>query len=371
MSGPRKPGQLLAKVKPAPPFAGKVVFARRNRARPRPHPEPSGTIRSPTAETAMTRIPLAVPMTMLLAAAVLPGCSRPQPEAANTAAATPTPAAPATAQPESSADVFGFRIGKLEAMALRDGDIDVANDGKTFALGEPTEQVAALLAAAGAPTDVLHLSIQPLLVRDGDRVLLFDTGAGDVAFARGGRLPASLRAAGVAPSQVTDVFISHRHADHVGGLLSGDGTLAFPDATIHLSAPEWADMQADAGAASLVDAIAPKVASFEPGAELVPGTVTAVAGDGHTPGHSAYLIRSGDDRLLYIGDTAHHFVVSVQRPEWTIDFDQDAPLAERRRRELLQRAADEGTRAYAVHFPFPGLGRFEAQGEGFAWVPER
>src|SRR3546814_6893184 len=117
------------------------------------------------------------------------------------------------------------------------------------------------------------LSIQPLLVRGDGRVLLFDTGAGDVGWARGGRLPASLRAAGVEPSQVTAVFISHLHADHVGGLLTPDGALAFPEATVHLSAPEWAAMQADADAADLVAAIKPKVAAFEPGAELVPGMV--------------------------------------------------------------------------------------------------
>src|SRR3546814_16532589 len=107
-----------------------------------------------------------------------------------------------------------------------------------------------------------------------------------------------------------------------------------------------------------------------PGAELVPGMVTAVVDDGHTPGHSAYLVTSGNERLLYIGDTVHHFVVSVQRPEWTIAYDMDAPLAEKRRRELLQRAADEATRVYAVHFPFPGLGRFEARDGNCVWVPE-
>src|SRR3546814_3490229 len=120
-------------------------------------------------------------------------------------------------------------------------------------------------------------------------------------------------------------------------------------------------MQADADAADRVAAIKPKVAAFEPGAERVPGMVTAVVDDGHTPGHSAYLVTSGNERLLYIGDTVHHFVVSVQRPEWTIAYDMDAPLAEKRRRELLQRAADEDTRVYAVHFPFPGLGRFRSE----------
>src|SRR3546814_20984690 len=99
--------------------------------------------------------------------------------------------------------------------------------------------------------------------------------------------------------------------------------------------------------------------------------VTAVVDDGHTPGHSAYLVTSGNERLLYIGDTDHHFVGSVQRPEWTIAYDMDAPLAEKRRRELLQRAADEDTRVYAVPFPFTGLGRLEARDGNIVGVDRR
>jgi glyoxylase-like metal-dependent hydrolase (beta-lactamase superfamily II) len=318
-------------------------------------------------ETSMTRTSLSF-LTSVLLACMLPGCSEPQPPATTT---TPAPPAPEATQPASHPDVFRFRIGTLDAAALKDGDIDAANDGKTFGVGQPPAQVAALLAAAGQPADALHLSIQPLLVREGARVLLFDTGAADASFARAGRLPASLRAAGVEPAQVTDVFLSHRHPDHVGGLLTREGALAFPNATIHLSAPEWEALERDRDAAALSKAIAPKVATFEPGAAILPGVVTAVAVDGHTPGHAAYEIASGDERLLYIGDTAHHFVVSVQRPEWTVQYDENAPLAQTRRRALLQRAADDNLRVYAVHFPFPGLGRIKAENGGFVWMPER
>jgi glyoxylase-like metal-dependent hydrolase (beta-lactamase superfamily II) len=307
---------------------------------------------------------------LALLLAMLCGCSDSPPATS----AAPAPAAPApvpeTAPPAANSEVFRFRIGTLDAAALKDGDIDAANDGKTFGVGQSTEQVAALLAAAGQSTDTLHLSIQPLLVRSVTRILLFDTGAADASFARAGRLPASLRAAGVEPAQVTDVFLSHRHPDHAGGLLTRDGALAFPNATLHLSAPEWAALQRDSDAAALVAAITPKVAPFEPGAAIVPGVVTAVAVDGHTPGHSAYEIGSGDERLLYIGDTAHHFVVSVQRPEWTVQYDENAPLAQTRRRALLQRAAEENLRVYAVHFPFPGLGRINTKDKSFVWVPE-
>ena len=112
--------------------------------------------------------------------------------------------------------------------------------------------------------------------------------------------------------------------------------------------------------AERIAAIKPKVAEFAPDSELIPGTVKAVEIKGHTPGHSGYLITSGADSLLYVGDSMHHFVVSVQKPEWTIAFDGDAPTAQKSRAELIASSAANGQRIYAVHFPFPGLGIREA-----------
>jgi glyoxylase-like metal-dependent hydrolase (beta-lactamase superfamily II) len=121
--------------------------------------------------------------------------------------------------------------------------------------------------------------------------------------------------------------------------------------------------------APLVAVITPKVAAFQPGADLVPG-VKAVDIKGHTPGHSGYLITSGDQSLLYIGDTMHHSVVSVQQPDWTIAFDGDAPTAQASRKEVIENSSASGQRIFAVHFPFPGVGKFEKRGDGFVWAAE-
>ena len=262
-------------------------------------------------------------------------------------------------------NVSPFAIGSLQAAALKDAAFSPANDNRMLAINQSKAEVDALLRAEGLATDVLELSVQPLIVRTADRVLLFDTGNGP-----SGMLSASMATAGGEARAVTDIFISHSHGDHVGGLVGANGGLAFPNAAIHISVNEWEAIQANAQLATLVTTVSLKVTTFEPGAELVPGAVMAVDIQGHTPGHSGYLITSGQASLLYIGDTMHHSVISVQRPDWTIAFDGNASLAQGSRRALLSSSATSGQRVYAVHFPFPGLGRFENRAGTFVWVAE-
>ncbi len=294
-------------------------------------------------------------------ALTLAACSPPAEKATEPSATAPA-AAPA------SNDAFAFKIGALDAYALKDGSLSVPNNGEVLAIGEAKADVDALLTTNGLPTDTLGLSIQPLLVKMGERTVLFDTGAGG-QMGTEGKLLTSLPAAGVQPAQVTDILISHAHGDHVGGLVNGEGQLVFTNATIRMTANEWDALKADPTMAALVTAITPKVQTFAAGAEVLPG-VTAVDIQGHTPGHTGYQIASGTEGLLYIGDTMHHSVISVQRPDWTIQFDGRADVAEASRRALLERAASENLRLYAVHFPYPGLGRIERRADDFVWVAE-
>ena len=286
-------------------------------------------------------------------------------------------AAPALAQTD---DVRSFTVGDFSALALRDGTISLPNDNKVFGVGHTPQEVATVLGEARVPTDHLELSLQPLLVKTAERVMLFDTGAGSNMGASAGKLPASLAATGIAPATITDIFISHSHGDHVGGLVNAAGALAFPNATIHISAPEWAflkgmtaEQASGAGVgqhAKLIAAITPKVAAFEPGADIVPGAVKAVDIKGHTPGHSGYMIRSKNNSLFYVGDTVHHFVVSTRKPEWACGFDADPETAQASRKAVLGAAAAKGQLIYAFHFPFPGIGKISSSDGAFRWAPK-
>ena len=297
----------------------------------------------------------------LMLAALGAGCT--QEPAPKQAADGPSAAA-------ASPDVHRFRIGSLEAAALKDGELVIPAADREMSPWADAAEVVSLLGQSGGD-DQIHLSIQPLLVRDGERVVLIDTGAGG-KMGTEGRLLTSLRDAGVEPEQVTDVLISHAHGDHIGGLVGSDGVLAFPNAVIRMSAPEWDHAKAEAAEArtgALLAAITQKVETFAPGAQVTP-SIRAVALAGHTPGHSGYEIVSGADRLLYIGDALHSSLVSVQRPELVNGWDSDSAAAVRTRQGLLQQGASGSRRIYAGHFPFPGLGAFRRQDHGFVWVPE-
>ena len=167
---------------------------------------------------------------------------------------------------------------------------------------------------------------------------------------------------------MTDVLITHPHPDHIGGLFDAQGRLAFPNAKIRMASAAWTWMKQKATPA-MIGTVAARIQTFELGATVAPG-IRSVPLPGHTPGHSGYEIRSGRSRLIDIGDAAHSSIVSLARPQWAIEFDNDQVRARQTRLKTLAALARSGERVFAPHFPFPGVGHFAAAGPGFAWKPD-
>lgn len=287
------------------------------------------------------------------------------------------------AAPQVKTQAPGFyrlMLGNFEVTALSDGTVALPVDKLLTGTTAAKTQKTLARSFLKAPLDT---SVNGYLVNTGTKLVLIDTGAAGLFGPTLGNLITNLKAAGYQPEQVDEIYITHMHADHVGGLMAAD-KLAFPNAIVRadkhdadfwLSQANLDKAPADAkgffqGAmASLNPYVAAgKFKAFDGDTELVPG-IKAVATRGHTPGHSIYKVESQGQTLVLWGDLMHVAAVQFPEPGVTIQFDTDSKAAAVQRKRAYAEAAKNGYLVGSAHISFPGLGHLRVQGKGYEWVP--
>ena len=275
---------------------------------------------------------------------------------------------------------YRVMLGDFEVTALSDGTLPL--DADKVLTGTTPAQVDKALAQFYLKSPV-EASFNAFLVNTGVKLVLVDTGAGSLLGPTLGKLLVNMAAAGYKPEQVDEVYLTHMHIDHVGGLMSGD-KLAFPNAIVRADrheaefwlseqnlkmAPEAMKMFFQGAQASLTPYIkAGKFKPFDGDTDLVPG-VRAVATHGHTPGHTFYAAENKGQKMMFWGDVVHVAAVQFSNPSVTIQFDVDPKAAAAQRRKAFADAASRGYLVGAAHISFPGIGRLRRDGRGYAWVP--
>jgi glyoxylase-like metal-dependent hydrolase (beta-lactamase superfamily II) len=273
--------------------------------------------------------------------------------------------------------VHRMQVGSFELTSLSDGY--TLMDHRILAGDQ--ELINILTRAAHLPDGPIKLSVNAFLVNTGDALILIDSGAGNLMLPSMGRLPESLAAAGVDPALVDQVLITHMHGDHVGGTVTPDRKMLFPNAVVRMGRADYtfwtSEAEMDRAQERKVRFVASRLAAsvygermqpFDPGAQIVPG-IRALDTAGHTPGHSSYLIESGDRRVLATGDLLHAAPVQFSRPEITVDYDSDHAIARRMRRRILDQAIAEDWLLAIPHAPFPGLGYVRRDGASYLFDP--
>ncbi|MDD5704113.1 MAG: MBL fold metallo-hydrolase [Dehalococcoidales bacterium] len=274
---------------------------------------------------------------------------------------------------------FRFLFDKFECLAVLD-TIDPLNLEFNF----PTVPLFDILALAKQYNITLSdkFEITNLLVRTGRHTVLIDTGLPTASRPNAGMLMQNLQDAGISPGEIDTVIISHAHPDHIGGNFNSDLKLNYPAARFFIQQTEW-DFWSSEPELKHMDplirqemldcvnkrliSLKDKLTMVKAGTDIIPG-FQYVPVPGHTPGHAAVSISSGNKHLLFIADTFHS-VIQLTRPDWVTPFDADSAQAVVSRKQIISRAVSDNALVLGSHFPFPAAGYIIKKGDLCFWQP--
>jgi len=268
-----------------------------------------------------------------------------------------------------------YTVGRLEVAVICDGYIKL-DAGAVMGL-IPRVMWEPIIGSENIDAEHrMKLSLNCMVVRSGDEILVVDTGIGNKLTGavrersfpgEYGLLLDGLGALGLGPEAVTAVANTHLHADHCGWntVRSEDGELrpTFPNARYYIQAGEYeAAMHPNERTRGTYFA-----ENFEPLAatgqlELVSGEVEIIPGarfwatPGHTEDHASIALSSEGETALYTGDLVHH-AVQVERPAWIAAFDILPLQSLESKKKLAERALRDNALLICVHNPWPGTGR--------------
>ncbi len=302
------------------------------------------------------------------------------------AAAAPAFAMPAAVRAELGAPEganpahFRFSVGDARVTIVSDGYFRLPTDG--LGVNADPEDVQAFLKRHFLSPDLGYSHTNHLFVEIGDARVLVDVGSGNRFMENTGKLMGNLEAAGIDPYGITHVVITHAHPDHIWGIRDGFDEAIIPDAQYLMGEAEhdyWMqdglvdrvpaeDQQFVLGAVNSIEVDGAEWTLVQGGHEVVPG-LTMIDTPGHTPGHMSLRVDSGDQSLIALGDAMTHAYTNFAHPEWYNNFDSDGEQTVATRKRLLDMAAEDRIAILGYHFPFPGVGHVQRDGDIYRFVP--
>ncbi len=214
------------------------------------------------------------------------------------------------------------------------------------------------------------------LINTGAKLILIDAG-GRGSAPTYGQLFNNMKAAGYSPEQVDDIYITHMHGDHIGGL-SENGVRSFPNAIVHADYRElvqWGKLgeKGNEGAKTVVALLKPYIdvqnikpltatRNFSPDSEQLQVTVI--------PRDIVFMSsKMKGKKWVFWGDFVVNDKVQFELLDAIPPGEADPAKGIALRKQLFAEAAQQAYLIGGAHFSFPGIGRVRDLGGKYIWVP--
>ena len=266
-------------------------------------------------------------------------------------------------------------VGSLKVVALRDGELFLPSG----ALVNLSEQDLKTI-SNDENSRLAYSNVNAYLVQSKDQNLLIDSGCRDLFGPTCGFVQEALKEAGLVPSDITDLFLTHLHPDHIAGTIDTDGTAVFENATLkvldleynfwssqdfdetEVNGADWANL-----AKTVLDAYKDRLETLSFDSDIAPG-ISSVSIPGHTPGHSGFRVDDGRESLIQMGDILHVPNLQLINPNVATVFDIDPEAALKSRREVLDMVSTDKMLCTSGHMLDQKFGHLEKNGTGYNFI---
>ncbi len=271
-------------------------------------------------------------------------------------------------------EIEEINLGKIKISVLKDGELNLPKEVLKN-LSNETEKLIT------ENNQNLTLSnINAFLIQHDSKKLLIDTGCSDLFGPTCGFILNELESLNVKPDEITDIFFTHLHPDHVGGAISKDGKSIFQNAIVKVLSKEidfwrgdtFTDVEVNGNnfanlAKSVLSAYDEKVISLNGDDEIIQN-VHVVDLPGHTPGHAGFRVDIGNETFMHLGDILHTPNLQLADPKISLVFDVDMEQGLKTRTKLFDMVCNDKILCSSGHMLSPKFGYIERSGLGYKFT---